>query len=204
MNKLFQNQRVIKTLRALRPWITFLAIFLVLRYSGALTGVAGFANTALMKSGMMDIDADATKYEDTFDYNFTIRDQEGKVVDVNQFKGKVIFLNLWATWCGPCVAEMPSIQSLYEKMDKEKIVFIVMDWFEEPGKVSKFIKRKEFTFPVYHVNGDVPAQLNVPSIPTTFIISPQGKIVTKKSGSANYDTEKFKKFLEDLSQQANE
>jgi thiol-disulfide isomerase/thioredoxin len=204
MKKLFQNQMVIKSIRILRPWVTFLAIFLILRFTGALSGVAGFANTALMKTGMMDINADATKYDETFDYNFTIKNQEGKIIDVSQFKGKVIFLNLWATWCGPCVAEMPSIQSLYEKMDKEKVVFIMMDWFEEPRQVSKFIKRKEFTFPVYHVNGDIPSQLSVPSIPTTFIISPQGKIVNKKSGTANYDTEEFKKLLEELSEQKND
>jgi thiol-disulfide isomerase/thioredoxin len=198
MKKLFQNQKVNKIFRMARPWLTFLVIFLVLRFTGALTGVAGFANTALMKTGLMDIDANDNKYEEDFNYNFTIKNSAGDTIDMNQFKGKVIFLNLWATWCGPCRAEMPSIQGLYEKVNKEKVVFIILDWFEEPGKVSKFINGKNFTFPVYLVNGDVTSQLNVPSIPTTFVINPEGRIVAKKMGTANYDTEQFKTFLESM------
>jgi thiol-disulfide isomerase/thioredoxin len=198
MKKLFQNQKIIKVFRMFRPWLTFALTLFVLYYTGAWTGLAGFANTALMKTGLMDIDVLDSNHEEEFNYNFTIKDDKGDTVDMNQFKGKVVFLNLWATWCGPCVAEMPSIQSLYNKVSKDKIVFVMLNWFEEPGKVSKFVRKKEFTFPVYHVNGDVPPQLNVASIPTTLVISPDGKIVTKKTGTANYDTDKFKEFLESM------
>jgi thiol-disulfide isomerase/thioredoxin len=199
MKKLFQNQKLKNIFRIARPWITLVVIFLILRYVGALTGVASFANAALLETGLMDIDADETKLEEDFNYNFTIKTNAGDTIDMNQFKGKVIFLNLWATWCGPCRAEMPSIQNLYNKVNKDKVVFIMLDWFEEPGKVSKFITEKEYKFPVYLTNGDVTSQLNVPSIPTTFVINPEGKIVTKKSGTANYDTDKFKTFLESIS-----
>ena len=198
MTKLFQNQKVINLLRALRPWATFLVIFLILRYTGALSGLSALSSTALIKTGAMNIDLEDTKFEGSFDYNFTIKDLEGNKVDFNQFKGKVVFLNLWATWCGPCVAEMPSIESLYGKMDKDKVAFVILNWLEEPRKVSKFIQAKKFTFPVYVMYKDVPEQLIVPSIPTTFIIGPDGKMATKKVGTANYDTEKFKTFLEEL------
>jgi len=151
-----------------------------------------------MKTGVMDIKPDEHTSGEQFSYDFTIKDLKGNTVNFSQFKGKTVFLNLWATWCGPCRAEMSSIQSLYDKVDKEKVVFVMLDWFEDAKKTSKFIDGKKYSFPVYIVDNDVPAQLNVPSIPTTFVITPSGEIATKKTGTTNYDTEKFKSFLEEL------
>lgn len=198
MNKLFQNQKVIKIARLLRPWITFLIIFLILRYTGALANISVFTSSALMKTGVMDIKPDEHPSGEQFNYDFTIKDLKGNTVNFSQFKGKTVFLNLWATWCGPCRAEMSSIQSLYDKVDKEKVVFVMLDWFEDAKKTSKFIDGKKYSFPVYIVDNDVPSQLNVPSIPTTFVLSPSGEIATRKTGTTNYDTEKFKLFLEQL------
>jgi len=198
MGNLLDNQKVVKIFRLLRPWVTFVAIFLVLKYTGVLSNVSVYTTTALMKTGALDVSTDTHPSEEQFNYNFTIKDLQGNPVDFNQFKGKTVFLNLWATWCGPCRAEMPSIQSLYEKVDKNKVVFVMLDWFEDAKKTSKYIDGKKFTFPVYLVNNDVPEQLNVSSIPTTFVISPSGEIATKKMGTTNYDTEKFKNFLEGL------
>jgi len=198
MNKLFQNQKAIRIFRILRPWLTFLLIFLVLRYTGVLSNVSVFTSSALMKTGLMDVTADVSPSGEKFNYDFNIKDLEGNVVNVNKFKGKTVFLNLWATWCGPCRAEMPSIQSLYEKTDKDKVVFVMLDWFEDAKKTATYIDSKKFSFPVYIVDNDVPPQLNVSSIPTTFVISPSGEIVTKKTGTTNYDTEKFKNLLEGL------
>ena len=123
---------------------------------------------------------------------------------MNQFKGKTIFLNLWATWCGPCRIEMPSIQKLYDKVDHDKIAFVMLslDRAEDKEKVEKFVTDKKHNFPVYRPAGALPELLNVPSIPTTFVITPDGKVASKKVGTANYDTEEFKKFLEDLSASA--
>lgn len=198
MGNLLDNQKVIKIFRLLRPWLTFAIIFLILKYTGALSNISVYTSTALMKTGALDVSTDNRPSEEQFNYNFTIKDLKGNTVDFNQFKGKTVFLNLWATWCGPCRAEMPSIQSLYEKMNKDKVVFVMLDWFEDAKKTSNYIDGKKFTFPVYLVNNDVPEQLNVSSIPTTFVISPSGEIATKKTGTTNYDTEKFKKFLEEL------
>jgi thiol-disulfide isomerase/thioredoxin len=198
MKKLFQNQKFIKVFRMFRPWLTFSLTLLVLYYASTRADVSSFAYSALLKTGLKDISVSNSNRDEKFNYNFTIRNSAGEVVDVNQFKGKVVFLNLWATWCGPCVAEMPSIQSLYDKVNKDKVVFIMLNWFQQSDKVSTFINTKQYTFPVYYVNGDVPKQLTVPSIPTTFVVSPDGKVVSKKAGTANYDTEEFKTFLESM------
>lgn len=198
MMKLLQNQKVIKVFRLVRPWVTFIIIFFVLRYTGILSSLTAYTSSALMKTGVMDVNPTVTEQSEKFNYNFTIQDLNGNTIEFKQFKNKTIFLNLWATWCGPCVAEMPSIESLYGKIDKSKVAFVILDWFEDSKKVSKFIKAKNYTFPVYLVNGDVPSQLNVPSIPTTFVISPNGFISAKHTGTTNYDTEEFRVFLEEL------
>jgi hypothetical protein len=73
-----------------------------------------------------------------------------------------------------------------------------LDRAEDTQKVAQYIKDKGNTFPVYIPTGYLPEQLNVPSIPTTFVISPQGKVVSRKVGTANYDTNDFKEFLEKM------
>lgn len=184
----------------MKPWAAAIALLLILRYTGALSGLSVLTQSALLKSGLMDAQPTAEVVKKDFDYNFTVRDMQGQVVDMKQFKGKAIFLNLWATWCGPCRAEMPSIQNLYERTKGDKIVFIMLslDRPQDGGKVVKYIGDKQFTFPVYVPNGELPATMQVSSIPTTFVVNPQGKIVSKKVGTANYDTPEFQSFLETL------
>jgi len=150
----------------------------------------------------MDANAEEPAVVKKFNYNFSIKDLGGNVIDVNQFKGKTIFLNIWATWCGPCRVEMPSIQNLYSQVDNEKILFIMLsvDRREDLDKVKRFISDKEYTFPVYTPAGNLPNQLQVRLIPSTFVINSDGKIVSNESGAANYDTPEFKEFLEALIQ----
>jgi thiol-disulfide isomerase/thioredoxin len=189
-----------KALRFIKPVISVLVIVLILRYTGLLSGISYFAGSALMETGVMDINADKNRAEKTFDYDFVIKDLDGKTIDMNDFKGKVVFINLWATWCGPCRVEMPSIQELYNQVDKEKVTFIMLslDTDENQPKIVKYIADKEFSFPVYQAAGQLPKQLQVSSIPTTVVIGKDGKIKMKKVGTANYATEEFKHFLEEL------
>lgn len=198
MKKGVLNQKILTSWKAIRPWLVFAGLMLLLRYTGILAGVSVATTSTLMNIGMMRATPSAPPTEEYLDYNFTMRDLDGKKISFNTMKGKTIFLNLWATWCGPCRAEMPSIQKLYEQTDKEKIVFVMLsvDDNNYPKKVSKFITSSEYTFPVYLAE-TLPAVLNVPSIPTTFVISNDGKIIYKKVGMANYSSEEFKKFLKD-------
>jgi thiol-disulfide isomerase/thioredoxin len=191
------NQNISKVLRSLKPWIGFVVILLVLRYTGLLSGLSVVTQGALIKTGMMDIQPENNLAAQPFNYNFTIRDLEGKEVNMSDFKGKVIFLNLWATWCGPCRAEMPSIQELYNKVDHEKVAFVILslDTDENAPKISRYVNEHKFTFPIFRPNGPMPNQLRVSMIPTTFVVGTDGKIKMKKSGAANYATEDFEKFL---------
>src|SRR6185295_3572568 len=98
-----------------KPALVAVVIVLSLQASGLWGGVSFVGQSALMKTGMLDaLSSDLSREAPNFDYNFTIKDLEGNKLSFTRFKGKVIFLNLWATWCGPCRAEIPTIQALYD------------------------------------------------------------------------------------------
>jgi thiol-disulfide isomerase/thioredoxin len=154
-----------------------------------------------MKTGIMDASpGNDSGAAEVFDYNFQIKTLTGEAIDFNQFKGKVVFVNLWATWCGPCRFEMPSIQELYNGVDKDKIQFVMLslDRNEDLPKIVKYVEKNKFTFPVFQPKGFLPSAFDVPSIPTTFIIDKNGKVVSKKVGTTNFNTKKFKNYLEGL------
>jgi thiol-disulfide isomerase/thioredoxin len=184
-------------------WIKTLAsavvLIAVLKYTGLLSYVTQATQLVAIETGLLDADTSLDGKE-VFDYNFTLKNLKGEIVSFEQFKGKVVFLNLWATWCGPCKAEMPGIQKLYESIGSDTIAFVMLsiDRERDQPKVEKYIQDKAFTFPVFLKAGDLTDQLNVPSIPTTFVIGKDGKIASKEIGTTNYNTPKFKKFLNGL------
>lgn len=183
-----------------KPLILAGLLLLVLRTTGLLGAVTHATQWTILQTGLRDAD-DVTDDDATaFDFNFTIQDMEGNQIPFETFRGKTIFLNLWATWCGPCRAEMPGIQSLYEKTDKDKVVFVMLSIDEEydTPKVRKYLAARQFTFSAYRPVTLLPEQLRVPSIPTTFVISPEGKVVKKAVGTTQFDTPKFQRFLESL------
>ncbi len=200
MKMTFINQKIKTVWNTLRPWVIVATVFLVMRYTGLLSGISYVTNSLLLHTGVMNASVEEPVVIKSFDYNFKIKDLNGNVIDFKDFKGKTIFLNVWATWCGPCRVEMPSIQKMYDKVDKEKIVFIMLavDERKDFEKVVNFVNDKDYTFPVFVPHEFLPDQLMVRVIPTTFVIDPKGKIATKETGAANYDTEEFKSFLEGL------
>ncbi len=202
MNYLSRLKKLFSQLASfLKPVVVSVAMVALLQATGLMSHASYLSQRALLATGLRDASAEKTKINEDFDFQFTIKDIEGNKIPFDQFKGKVIFLNLWATWCGPCRAEMPGIQNLYTKMDHEKVVFIMLsiDKDSDKGKIIDYLKKRDFTFKAYQPSGYLTEQLNIPSIPTTFIISKEGKIVRKEVGSMSYDTSKFKKFLEQLS-----
>lgn len=201
MRNLLQNPKLTKIILAIKPWALFIGIFFLLKITGLGGQISMLTQGALVKTGVMDIDpASGVVREQSFDYDFALIDLGGKRLDMKDLKGKVIFLNLWATWCGPCRVEMPSIQNLYNSVDKDKVAFVMLSLDQEgqQKKIQKFIADKEFTFPVYTPASSLPGLLRVTTIPTTFIISPDGKVKSKKTGMANYDTEEMREFIDEL------
>ncbi|GGI22991.1 hypothetical protein GCM10008119_05430 [Pedobacter mendelii] len=124
---------------------------------------------------------------------------KGEVIDLGDLKGKVVFLNFWATWCPPCRAEFPSINKLYTQFKNDpNVVFIFVDADGDLTKANKFMLNKKFELPVYKVESNVPEQIFTGSLPTTLIFDKQGRISFKHEGIANYSDEKFGEFLNKL------
>ena len=191
-------------------WAVMLVVFGLLYATGLHTEAIGQVQRLLLATGIRKADvpepnavpATTAAYEATTPIagvGFQMVDLEGNTVAFESLKGKVIFLNIWATWCPPCVAEMPNIQSLYEKVGSDKIAFVMLS-VDQAGvdKVKKFIDRKGFTFPVYMPTGQLPQEFYSQAIPTTFIISPEGKIVARQEGMAEYDTKEVREFLQGM------
>lgn len=180
-----------------------IAVLLVLRYTGALAGISALSNRAVLETGILNANPDSyVAKKEKFEYEFTIQKPDGTAIDFNEYRGKTVFINMWATWCGPCRAEMPSIQKLYESVGSDSIQFVMLsiDREDDLEKVKQYVTSKGFTFPVFMAGG-LPEQLQVKIIPSTFVISPAGEIVYEKSGLADYDTNKFRKFLHKVSRE---
>lgn len=128
-------------------------------------------------------------------------DKNGKIIDLGSLKGKVIFINFWATWCPPCLAEMPSINKLYEQYKNDKdVVFIMVDADSNLAKAQKYMNNKSYKMPVYSVASNIPESLFKGSLPTTIVFDKQGRLSYNESGAANYASSKFVEFIEQLKQ----
>ena len=133
-----------------------------------------------------------------YPHNLPLVTLDGKAVNLSDLKGKVEFVNLWASWCPPCRAEMPGIEALYKKVDHSKIAFVMLSLDDDAAKARKFVQSQGYTFPVYLRTGNLPAPFDSNSIPSTVILGPDGQVAARHDGMAEYDTPEFKASLENL------
>ena len=131
------------------------------------------------------------------DYDWSVLTLDGAEVTFSRSKGKPVFLNFWATSCPHCVAEMKSIQNLYDSLEGERLVFMIVSQ-EDGGTVRRFIEKTGFTFPVYVCNEGLPKLLRASGVPTTFISDRTGTIVVKHTGSARWDHDSCLTFIRAL------
>ncbi len=191
---------LVKVFNWFKPLIAAFILLALLQVTGLLSSVSYYSQSAILATGVLDASGKPIKKGEPFDFNFSIKNSAGERFSFEQYKGKVVFLNLWATWCGPCRVEMPTIQSLYEEMDTTGIAFVILsiDRDSDKPKIDAYIAKHKYTFPVYQPSGALTSQLDIPSIPTTFIINKEGNIVAKEVGAKNFDNAKFKKLLKGL------
>ena len=131
------------------------------------------------------------------DLAWSVQQLDGPPMDMAQLKGKVVFLNFWEHWCPPCVAEMPSIQPLRQKLEGADVVVLPV-FREDPSATRKFVAGHGITMPVYQVVGPLPADVAAEEIPTTYIIGRDGQVVVKETGAATWDDDSVVAFLRGL------
>jgi len=127
------------------------------------------------------------------------KDAKGNVVSLADLRGKVVFVNFWATWCPPCLAEMPSVNKLYQQFEKDaEVVFIMVDADSNFTKAQAYMDRKKYKLPIYAVASTIPEIMFRGSLPTTIVFDKKGRISYNDEGAANYSNPKFIAFIKQL------
>ncbi|PRY10015.1 thiol-disulfide isomerase/thioredoxin [Pontibacter ummariensis] len=188
-------------------WLVMIAVFGLLYLTGLHTEVIGQVQRLLLATSLFRPELPEENPEVPTDnttmvgQDFLLQSLDGQEsFRLESLQGKVVFINFWATWCPPCIAEMPNIQSLYEQVRSDKITFLMVSLDEDPAKALRFIEKKGYTLPVFRPASPLPKEFITQSIPTTIVLSPEGKLIVHKEGMADYDTQEFRSFLLHLSE----
>ena len=156
----------------------------------------------LMSTGLYNADAPSEKLKisKSVPSDLAFRSEDGELLKLSENKGEVYFINFWATWCPPCRAEMPSINSLSSKIkNKDKVNFIMVDVDNKIASSVKFMKKHSYQLKVYSSESVIPEHIFSGTLPTTVIVGPKGDIVFQHSGMADYDNAEMLNFLNALS-----
>ncbi len=131
--------------------------------------------------------------------DFELQDLSGTTRRLSDFKGKVVFLNFWATWCGPCRFEMPSMEKLYQRFKAKGLVVVAVNLQEDRDSAKRFVEEHELSFPVLlDTTGRIGATYGARSIPTTYLVDRAGFVLAGTIGTREWDTEDYISLFEKL------
>ncbi len=126
-----------------------------------------------------------------------LRGLNNTIISFADLRGKVLFINFWGTWCGPCVAEMPSIQVLYDSLKHDPVEFLAIS-DESISKIQEFAKREQLTLPLFQSISKPLPEFDFKVWPVTAIVNKSGTIVYVESGSVKWDDPSVIKFIRNL------
>ena len=201
-----KNKKKKSTKRTLLEYGIIAIVALTLYATGLHTEVIGFMQRGLLATGLITPKIENKHQNETenvttpatpADFNLMLMDEDGNTLSLADFKGKAIFMNMWATWCPPCIAEMPNINKLYKEMGHD-VAFVMVSLDEDFETAKSFNNRKGFDLPIYTLQSRRPAMYQSTTVPTTYVISADGNLMLTHKGMANYNTSKFRSFLEGI------
>lgn len=138
--------------------------------------------------------------------NITWKDAYGKSVSLADYKGQVVFLNFWATWCAPCKVEMPAFNFLQSRYDVAGFKILAINVGEESAlKVKRFLDEQKLSALEIHIDetASLTRVFGAKTLPTTYVISRKGEIVAGKAGLANWMSPEMMRYIEGLLKEEN-
>ena len=131
--------------------------------------------------------------------DFTLKGEDGNTYRLKDYRGKVVILNFWATWCPPCREEMPSMERAWHQIKDKGIVMLGINVGEDADTIFEFTGQYSMTFPLpMDINGEVVKQYPIRGLPTTYIIDPAGMATHRAVGSRVWDAPEILQQLEEL------
>ena len=141
----------------------------------------------------------AVKKDSPNHLSFSFADAKGKTTSLDALRGKVVFINFWATRCPPCIAEMPSMHALHNKLkDDDRFVFLFISEDDDFSKAEAYLQKKDYHLPLARRTGPVPQQIFGGTLPTTIVLDKEGNIAFQHEGIGGYDTPAFIQQLKGL------
>ncbi len=130
---------------------------------------------------------------------FSLPGLDGVPVDLRALKGKVVLLSFWASWCGPCKTEMPSMQRAYERLKGDGLEILAVDVMEDPGQAADFARQLKLSFPILTDSDEtVGERYGVRALPTTYLLDRHGLVVARAVGGREWDRPETLAVLQDL------
>jgi len=183
-----------------------LAVSFLLISSGVVA-VVYFADNPLAKTGdgrdkldrlMADIGV-LQHHLDTDPLAVELVNTAGRFVRLDDFRGKIVFLNFWTTWCPTCITEMPSMEKLHRKLSGKNFAMVTVNIKESALQVKNFFKKYQLTFTaLLDTTGGVSSEFGIGAIPTTFILDKKGRIIGRINGPREWDSRESIAMFEEL------
>ncbi|UJP63616.1 TlpA family protein disulfide reductase [Mongoliitalea daihaiensis] len=177
--------------------IVLLALVPIISIIGLKKPIKKSLNTILLNTGLKKPKAILISEEtEQFSYEGNFVNQLGETVALEDYKGKTLFVNVWATWCPYCREELPAINTLHQKFgDNNELAFLTISVDKKFEKTLQYMQEKSYSFPVVHAVDGLNVSIDGSTLPTTLVINPKGQIVFFQKGKYDFGTEEFEKIL---------
>lgn len=171
-------------------------IFLIVSVDARVWVIKQLISTGLFNA---DIGKKEVDKPDNIKADFDFLDERGHLINMASLRGKVVFINFWASWCPPCRAEFPSIMVVSRKFKNHpEVYFLMINVDDHPATAQAYLKKENFVLPIFRINRDVPDYIFNGALPTTIVLDKKGRIRFRHEGFANYGTDNFAAQIKEL------